>query len=163
MKNWIELSEAEYEKVWNKMFDVLKFKPSTSDFPSFEVPTPFITYDISVYLGDSHGLGAYEDLEEKALLVFKENTSRDDYLYALDWQHECYWINPHLEFEKDEFDELKVPVFPNGDYYFYIHKDLKWGYLGQPWEKTITVFGEGLIKGFKKHQPKMFHKVLRQG
>lgn len=30
MKNWIELSEAEYEKVWNKMFDVLKFKPSTS-------------------------------------------------------------------------------------------------------------------------------------
>ncbi|WP_420066682.1 hypothetical protein [Solibacillus silvestris] len=27
----------------------------------------------------------------------------------MDWQHECYWINPCLEFEKDEFDELKVP------------------------------------------------------
>lgn len=123
MENWLELSEAEYEKVWNKMCEVLNFKPSTSNFPSFEVPTPFITYDISIYFEYSNDLGAYDELEEKALLVFKENTSRDDYLYALDWQHECYWINPGLEFEKDEFDELKVPVFPNGDYYFFIHKD----------------------------------------
>ena len=81
----------------------------------------------------------------------------------MDWQHECYWIDPCLEFEKDEFDELKVPVFPNGDYYFFIHKDFEWGYLGHPWEKTITIFGEGLITGFEKHQPKMFQKVLRQG
>lgn len=163
MENWLELSEAEYEKVWNKMCEVLNFKPSTSNFPSFEVPTPFITYDISIYFEHSNELGAYDDLEEKALLVFKENTSRDDYLYALDWQHECYWINPGLEFEKDEFDELKVPVFPNGDYYFFIHKDFEWGYLGHPWEKTITIFGEGLITGFEKHQPKMFQKILRQG
>ena len=163
MKNWLELSEVEYEKVGNKIFDVMKFKPSNSDFPSFKVPTPFITYDISIYFGDSDDLEAYDDLEEKALLVFKENTLQDEYIYALDWQHECYWINPRLEFEKDEFDEWKIPIFPNGDYYFFIHKGFEWGYLGHPWEKTITIFGKGLIKGFEKHQPKMFQKVLRQG
>lgn len=123
MENWLELSEAENEKVRNKIYGELKFSPSVSVFPSFEAPTPFVTYDISIYLGESEDLDAYGDLEEKALLVFQENTSKDEYIYALDWQHECYWINPHLEFEKDEFEEWQVPIFQNGVYYFFIHKD----------------------------------------
>lgn len=64
---------------------------------------------------------------------------------------------------KNEFDEWTVPIFPNGDYYFFIHKDFEWGYLGHPWERTITVFGKELIKGFEKHRPRMFQKILRQG
>ncbi|MGE7839031.1 DUF2716 domain-containing protein [Viridibacillus arvi] len=50
MKNWLELSNAEDEKVWNKIYDELKFEPSIANFPSFKVPTPFITYDISHHL-----------------------------------------------------------------------------------------------------------------
>ncbi|ETT85368.1 DUF2716 domain-containing protein [Viridibacillus sp. FSL R5-0477] len=163
MKNWLELTNAEDEKVWNKIYDELKFEPSTTNLPSFKVPTPFITYDISLYFGKYKGLDAYDDLEEKALLVFQECTSVDEFIYALDWQHECYWINPYLEFQKNEFDEWTVPIFPNGDYYFFIHKDFEWGYLGHPWERTITVFGKELIKGFEKHRPRMFQKILRQG
>lgn len=151
MENWLELSEVEDKKVWTKIYGELKFKPSISDFPSFEVPTPFITYDISIYIGESEDLHAYYDLEEKALLVFQKNASQGEYIYALDWQHDCYWINSHLEFEKDEFEEWKVLIFPNGDYYFFIQKDFEWGYLGHPWEKTITIFGKELIKGFKKY------------
>ena len=163
MKNWLKLSNLEYEKVWNKIYDELNFEPSISDFPSFTVPIPFITYDVSPYFGESEDLDAYDDLEEKALLVFLENSSKDEYIYALDWQHECYWINPNLDFQKNEFDEWTVPIFPNGDYYFFIHKDFQWGYLGHPWERTITVFGKELIKGFEKHPPRMFQKILRQG
>ncbi|MGG0658142.1 DUF2716 domain-containing protein [Rummeliibacillus pycnus] len=148
MKNWLELSDVEYEKVWNKLYDELKFEPSTTNFPSFEVPTPFITYDISNYFGEYEGLNAYDDLEEKALLVFQKITSIDEYIYALDWHHECYWINPHLEYQKNEFDEWTVPIFTNGDYYVFIHKNFEWGYLGHPWERTITIFGKELIKGF---------------
>lgn len=163
MKNWLKLSNAEYEKVWNKIDDELKFKPSITDLPSFKVPSPFITYDVSLYFGESKDLDAFVDLEEKALLVFQEITSKDEYIYALDWQHECYWINSSLDFQKNEFDEWTVPIFPDGDYYFFIHKDFQWGYLGHPWERTITVFGKELIKGFEKHKPKMFHKILRHG
>lgn len=159
MKNWLELTDVEDEKVWNKIFDELKFEPSTTNSPSFKVPTPFITYDISHYFGEYEGLNAYDELQEKALLVFQEITSIDEYIYALDWQHECYWINAHLEFPKNELEEWKVPIFPNGDYYFFIHKAFEWGYLGHPWEKTITIFGKKLIKGFGKHQPKMFRKT----
>lgn len=163
MENWLELSETEYEQVWDHIYDQLKFKPSMSKFPSFKVPTPFITYDISLYFGESEDMDAYEDLEEKALLVFQEINSKDEYIYALDWQHDGYWINPHLEFPKNEFNEWMVPIFPNGDYYFFVHKEFKWGYLGHPWERSITLFGEQLIKGFEKHKPRMFRKILRYG
>lgn len=175
MENWIPFSHQEYDQIWDRIYRGFNFKPSTSIFPSFQVPHPFITYDISDYLRDSINLDAYDtledsadldaydDLEEQALDAFKELTSVDEYILALDWQHESYWVNPRLEFEKDEFGEWTIPIFPNGDYYFFIQKDFKWGYLGHPWEKSITIFGEEVINAFDEHKPRMFHKILRQG
>ncbi|PUB08211.1 DUF2716 domain-containing protein [Paenisporosarcina sp. OV554] len=167
MENWIELSALEYKEVWDRIYDEFNFEPSISNFPSFEVPNPFITYDISPYINWSGDSGTYNeiynDLEDKSLLVFQELTQKNEYMYAVDWQHPGYWINPRLEFQKSEFDEWIVPVFPNGDYYFFIQKNFEWGFLGHPWEETITIFGKELIKGFEKHQPRMFQKILRQG
>ncbi|MDE5414265.1 DUF2716 domain-containing protein [Alkalihalobacterium chitinilyticum] len=163
MENWLVLTKSERDKVWNKVYDDLKFKPSITYFPSFQVPSPYITFDISHYFRQSEDMNAYDDLEEKALLVFQQNTLKDESIYALNWQHECYWVNPHLELKKDEFNEWKVPIFPNGDYYFFIHKNFRWGYLGHPWEKTVTVFGKEVVTAFKKHQPIMFQRILRQG
>ncbi|WP_338780077.1 DUF2716 domain-containing protein [Metabacillus sp. FJAT-52054] len=160
MKNWIPFSDKDYNQAWDRIDKDLKFKPSISDFPSFKMPHPFITYDISDFFGDSADLALYDDLEEKLLDVLKENTLENEYIMALDWQHDCYWVNPHLEFEKDEFGEWAIPIFPNGDYYFFIQKDFKWGYLGHPWEKSITVFGKELINAFDKHKPRMFRKIL---
>ncbi|GKW44564.1 DUF2716 domain-containing protein [Planococcus sp. NCCP-2050] len=162
MENWIPFSHQEYDQIWDRIYRDFKFKPSTSIFPSFQVPHPFITYDISDYLRDSIDLDTYDDLEEQALDAFKEITSVDEYILALDWQHESYWVNPRLEFEKDEFGEWTIPIFPNGDYYFFIQKNFKWGYLGHPWEKSITIFGEELINAFDEHKPRMFSKILRQ-
>ncbi|NMH74024.1 DUF2716 domain-containing protein [Bacillus sp. RO2] len=163
MKNWIPFSDQEYDQIWDRIYRDIKFEPSLSNFPSFQVPYPFITYNISDYFGGSADLDAYDDLEENALDAFIETTLVDEYILALDWQHECYWVNPRLEFEKDEFGEWTIPIFPNGDYYFFIQKDFKWGYLGNPWERSITIFGKELINAFEKHKPKMFHKILRQG
>ncbi|MFD0048180.1 DUF2716 domain-containing protein [Actinomycetes bacterium NPDC127524] len=163
MKNWISLSEQESDQVWDKIHRDFTFKPSTTKFPSFKAPVPFIKYDISGFYGESADLDAYDDLEEKALIAFKEITLVDEYILALDWQHECYWVNPRLEFERDEFGEWNIPIFPNGDYYFFIQKDFKWGFLGHPWEKSITIFGKDLIEAFDKLKPRMFRKNLRQG
>ncbi|PQD93719.1 sugar epimerase [Pradoshia eiseniae] len=167
MENWIELSKIEYKEVWDRIYAEFTFEPSISKFPSFKVPYPFITYDVSPYLnwsGDSDTYDEiYDDLEDKSLLVFQELTQKDEYMFALDWQHPSYWINPRMEFPKSEFDEWIVPIFPNSDYYFFIHKDFEWGLLGHPWEESITIFGKDLIKGFGKHKPRMFQKILRQG
>ncbi|PFN20318.1 DUF2716 domain-containing protein [Bacillus cereus] len=163
MKNWIEFTDKEDNRTWERVYSELDFSPSFSTFPSFQLPSPFVTYNISHYFGESVDLDVYDELEEKVLQVFKENTASNEYIMALDWQHECYWVNPHLEFERNEFDEWIIPIIPNGDYYFFIHKDFKWGYLGHPWEKSITIFGRELIESFERNKPKMFQNVLRQG
>ncbi|MCM2990406.1 DUF2716 domain-containing protein [Bacillus safensis] len=163
MENWIPLTEKELKYVWNTFHREFKFKPSISRFPGFQVPTPFITYDISTYFEESSLLHAYEDLEEKALLVFQEHIRTDEYMLALDWQHECYWITPYGSFEKDEFGEWRVPVLPDGDYYFFLSKEMNWGLLGHPWEQSITIFGEGLIHSFSRHHPLLFQRKIREG
>ena len=168
INNWIELKESEEQAVWKKVYKDFKFKPSITKFPSFKVPSPFITYDISVYnnwSGDFKEFDEiYKDLEEKSLCAFKELTNNDEYFYALDWQHPSYWGNSFLKFPKDEeFDEWTIPIFPDGDYYFFIQKEFNWGLLGHPWEQTITIFGKDLIQAFKKHNPRMFKTILRIG
>lgn len=166
--NWTELTKSEEKTVWKKVYKEFKFKPSISKFPSFVVPSPFITYDISAYRnwsGDREEFEKiYKDLEDKSLFAFQKLSNKDECFYALDWQHPCYWINPFLEFPRDEFnDEWTIPIFPDGDYYFFIQKELNWGFLGHPWEKTITVFGKGLIKAFEKYSPRMFNTISRIG
>lgn len=146
------------------LYRKFKFKPSITKFPSFKVPKPFIIYDISRYYNWLKELDEfkmlYSNLEEKSLLAFQELTKEDEYFYALDWQHTCYWVNPFLEFPRDEFNEWLVPIFPDGDYYFFLQKEFKWGLLGHPWEKTIAIFGEDLIQAFEKHKPRMFNTIL---
>jgi len=163
MENWIPLSDQENKKIWKRIYKEFKFKPSISKFPSFKVPSPFITYDISKFFGETVDLDLYDKIEEKALHAFKDNTLADEYILVRDWQHECYWVNPHLKFSKDEFGEWSVPVIPNGDYSFFIQKDFKWGFLGHPWEQSITIFGEEFITAFDKQHSNLLCSVLRKG
>lgn len=158
MENWLSLTKEEYKFVWDKIDKHFNFNPSTTKFPSFTVSSPFITYDVSTFPND-HELN---DLGEKSLYVFQQITQNNEYMYALDWQHPGYWINPYLNFQKNEFGEWIVPIYPDGDYYFFIQKDFNWGYLGHPWEKSITIFGEELINLFNKNKPIIFKKVLYQ-
>lgn len=44
----------------------------------------------------------------------------------------------------------------NGKYLFskmeiIISLGFEWGFLGHPWEETITIFGKGLFNSFEKH------------
>ena len=41
--------------------------------------------------------------------------------------------------------------YPNGDYYFFIAKDFRWGYLTHPWLKKAWVFGDNLMRLFQKY------------
>lgn len=163
IKNWLALTNDEKDFVWSKIDKKFKFKPSIKKFPSFKPSSPFLTYDISSIWGSNEHDELYFDLEMKFLDCFKELTNLNEYFYALDWQHECYWVNAFLEFPRDELGRWIIPAVPDGDYYFFIDKNFKWGILSHPWEKTITVFGKDIIEFFKNNKPKIFQTILRNG
>ncbi|GGI11504.1 DUF2716 domain-containing protein [Gottfriedia solisilvae] len=162
MKNWIELNDKERRNVWDNFDKKFNFEPSMKKFPSYSPSRPFITYDISSIWGAIDHEELYFDLETKFLECFKLLTKPNEYFYALDWQHDCYSVNAFLEFPRDELNRWIIPAIPDGDYYFFIQENFKWGVLTHPWEQTITVFGKEIIEVIKDNKPKIFHTVLRE-
>ena len=60
-------------------------------------------------------------------------------------------ITEHSHWVEDEsyvgggYDAYFPDFYPDGDYYFFVQRDLKWGYLGHPWRREIWLFGAPLI------------------
>ena len=75
MKNWIEFTDKSTIEFGIKVYSDYEFSPSVSIFPSFKVPGPFITYDISHYFGELVDLNVYDELEEKSIKSFQREYS----------------------------------------------------------------------------------------
>jgi Protein of unknown function (DUF2716) len=152
MKAWIELNEQEYDLVWNRFDFWFNFSPSTFRFPGILEPSPSVTY----FFGDNVLESEADDFYEHALKAFQETMPLDGRLYALDWQHTCFWFYPH------HFDKVWSIGLPDGDYAIFISEDFSFGYFGPPWERTICVFGEELLEAFQKYPPQLFKKIIRK-
>lgn len=152
MKGWTPLTEDEYDVVWDRFYEQFSFRPSVSaaDWPSIREPSPSITFRF-----------AYDDAQEDekyeswALERLREVTDPDSALYALDWQHESFWFQPH------EATAFEIPPFPNGDYYIFLTQDFSAGLFGHPWEQTICLFGDGLIAAARENRPKLLSTIHR--
>jgi Protein of unknown function (DUF2716) len=125
----------------------------TKNFPGIYEPRPSVTYRWNY---DSL-LNTRDDFQNNALASFKSLVSPDGKIYALDWQHTCYWFYPH--FSKDERWWIDLP---DGDYAIFISEDFSFGYFGHPWEATICIFGQPLLEAFQKNPPQLFSKILRR-
>lgn len=160
---------TEYDLIWDKVYETLKFTPSMD-----KSITPFeIKEEYSIYSFD------FNEITEKQIDMMNEliknifaNISKDDTkMYALDWQHSAFLYNPKKKEEQKSFwkednrywgggyNAYFPSFFPDGDYYFFIEENFRFGYLGHPWRQEIWVWGEELIArmdeiystiGFKK-------------
>lgn len=55
-----------------------------------------------------------------------------------------------------------MPVFPKGDYYLFLEPQLKWAWLGRPWELSFRIFGEPLLSAVLADPPKIFRELIRK-
>lgn len=150
----------EYDRIWDKVYEKLKFTPSCAyRGHSMNVPLPFqINGNYAVYAIDQM-TDDQIDLTEKIIRdIFIAITSEEQRMYALDWHHEAFLFHPRNEEEQKNFwkeDErlseggyfAYFPSFiPDGDYYFFIDEFFEFGYLGHPWRQEIWAFGDKLIE-----------------
>ncbi|KXZ13067.1 DUF2716 domain-containing protein [Bacillus nakamurai] len=154
--NWHCLSEEETGRLWCQFNRAVKWKPG-SKFDQIKPPKPFQIFDVSRgFNGEEESISLLDDAEAKIVKAFQSCTLKQEFMYALDYQHECYMFNPHEPIDKDEFGEWLVPAIPNGDNCFFIHQDIQWGLLGDPRQQTITVFGAPLIRAIHRNAPILF-------
>lgn len=149
--------EKEYEQVWERVYDELKFLPSIYPNKAFDLSVPYVVYDISKITD--------EQLDKMQLLItkaFRNCTTRDSQMYALDWQHSAFRFHPHNENDRKDlrvederyhgggYHAYFPSYYPDGDYYFFIDTDFQFGYLGHPWQQKVWVFGAELMKEFQE-------------
>ena len=150
----------EYDLVWDKVYDKLKFKPSgyyrghslTVD-PPFEIEGNFAVYGIEKMPASQR-----DSMQEMIREVLVSVTKKGKRMYALDWQHSAFLFDPRNKEEQKSFwkednryfgggyNAYFPPFYPDGDYYFFIDEHFEYGYLGHPWRQEIWVFGDTLIE-----------------
>ena len=148
------LDEEEDRRVWDLFYAMFDFRPSIKPGTrTFTVQQPHHIYDIS----------AVEEREidrmaELIPAVFAECLEKEGFLYALDWQHSSFRYNPRVkivesslwienpQYQNGGYHAYFPSFYPDGDYYLFLEKNFKWGYLGHPWQQKVWVFGERLME-----------------
>jgi hypothetical protein len=166
MTAWVELSNWQYDWAWCRFESKFKFQLEyqRGDKAAIREPRPSITYSVSwayEYEDDPVFETMNENLNTKALKAFRKCIPQTNWLYVLDWQHVCYRFHPHAP-DAADVNSWPVSIFPEGDYHIFLSKNLKLGLFGQPWETSICVFGEALLKAFEEDQPDLFTQILRR-
>lgn len=144
MKNWRILNNIECKMIWEFIYTELSFNPIDRARPLIKLPFPNKSYDLSNLYNKEFDNTFFNKLEEKAIDLFL-NIAKNERIYALSWQHDCYSFNPNLPFEKDEFEDWIVPIFPNGEYAFFITRDFKNGIFGDGVNMSMAFFGNDFV------------------
>lgn len=140
------MSMAEESLLWDRL-------ENGFGFPDVEPPAPSVTWR----LADA----APEDLDRIARPALRALTRPGQRLHWLDWQHVCHDFDPHRVGGPGE-PRWPGQVYPNGDYYLYLHPDLRFGTFGHPWEQTLCVWGSGLLASVEAELTELLGEPLRR-
>jgi hypothetical protein len=156
MKNWTSITKDDCDKIWDKFYADFSFRPSVSptDWPSIKTTKPNIKIDIADFWGDGYSETKWTSLIKKGISCFTTISNPQDEIIVLDWQHECFYVNPRqittdTMLPNDQTNSLVPSFVPDGDYYIFLTKDFQNVWFGHPWEKTITLIGDKLIKAYQ--------------
>jgi hypothetical protein len=145
------LNEKEYKQIWDWVYSALKFKPSirSLDWPSIRTEEPCRKFNIEFLWENGYNEMVHVEFVNSAIKAFIDITLLGETIYALDWQHECFYFDPRqltADFMlKNESGIPAISFVPDGDYYIFVTKDLQNVWFGHPWEKSVTLIGERLI------------------
>ena len=167
------LNEQETRALEDRVSLELRFRPSAQGRSHsllwwkrpFRLPKPW-----AVYALDGVSQEQIEKTPEAVKACLLSATEPGRRLYAMDWYHCAFLYDPRKEAEQtrvkledgDGKYRAAFPFYyPDGDYYFFLDEDFRFGYLGHPWRKEIWVFGEALLPEIARVAPGLGWKKLR--
>ncbi|MBN9122284.1 MAG: DUF2716 domain-containing protein [Planctomycetes bacterium] len=156
---WRRMSRGQEDAAWDR-YHALTTVPGTG---GFRTPTPSITWDVAhAFLHDREGFERLiRDLTTKALAALQECTRPGEELSALDWNHPCYYLDPHGGLTDAEPSSWAVPVFPDRDSYHFLAPDHRFGIIGSCVDRTLCVFGADLLAALARGRPLLLDRPTR--
>jgi len=77
-----------------------------------------------------------------------------DRLFALDWQHSCFTLDPHRMVDKPFRDYWAMPILSDGEDYIYLSHGFDSGLFSLR-DRTFRVFGEQIVSLFLNNPPRI--------
>lgn len=144
---WSRLDSNSYDHVWRSFEEHFRFRPSGAPegWLAIQEPSPSLTLDLSVIPDGAPRGAAYDAINAEALRCFVWHLADAQELLVLDWQHPAYRFQPATQ-ALTWSAVWPVPVFPDGDYIAFLTPDFTEGTFGHPWEQTLCVMGERLVR-----------------
>ncbi|MFI5761547.1 DUF2716 domain-containing protein [Streptomyces sp. NPDC051563] len=153
-----ETRDTEEGGLWDRLAEEFGFRPSMHRFPGFHEPVPSVTWSLAALDEEEGALDALDVIAHRALT---EVTCPGEPLVWLDWQHTGYVFDPRRVGGPGE-PRWPGAVYPDGDYYLYLHPDLLFGTFGHPWEQTLCVWGAGLLAAVEGELTGLLGEPLRR-
>lgn len=155
MEGFIQLLEEPEERaIWDRVYEELQFRPSVREKgPPFRLPEPWAVHRLPYFPIDEQ----YEVFEAAVREAFSASLGEDDWIYALDWNHSGFRYDPRQpitgrsfwvedrRYSGGGYNAYFPDFYPDGDYYFFVQRELNWGWLGHPWRREIWLYGEPLV------------------
>lgn len=141
MNNWQILNEDNTS--WDFIYENLKFNPYSKEEKIIS-KLKKTTISLRKYFNELEDEQFYEKFNNAALETLKSMVNKNESIIALNWQHDSFSFNPNLNFELDEFGDWLVPIFPNGDYTFFLTNNFENIIFCNGIDLEISFFGERL-------------------
>ncbi|MFD4674119.1 DUF2716 domain-containing protein [Lentzea sp. NPDC058450] len=145
---WRELSDEDERRLWDEFDRRFRFRPGMDPerWPAIAAPPGAVVLDLAeIHHPDRFESGSRR-VNELVLTSFQRIFDERTALVALDWQHPGYRFWPHRHSGVFTWPESPFSPFPDGDYYLFLTEDMSQGTFGHPWEQTLTVWGDDLVR-----------------
>jgi hypothetical protein len=141
-RSWVELARDENRAIWNGVYADLVVDPARP--PKFVEPRGSVTWELrDVPETPRHTIDQVEVIVGTQLRrALEALVGAEQWVYGLDWQHPGYRFFPAEAKNPVNSESWCIPTVPNGDYCLFLAHDLRFGWLGHPWEPTICVYGD---------------------
>jgi hypothetical protein len=144
---WRLLTANEDRTYWAAFTDKFgELRPGINpeSWPAIVEPVPSVTFDLDVGGRAQAWATQMDAVNAEALRCFVTEFTDDPDWIVLNWKHSGYSLDVGVHALTPD-TEWRVPVHPDGDYYFFARPDFSEGTFGHPWERTLCVFGPRLV------------------
>lgn len=135
--------DRRYNRLFKRRF---RFRPGTNPktWPAIREPYPSVTVELVTDRADDDT--PVDLVNTLALEAMQETFPSSEALLALDPYGTSCWFWPHWWSPACSDDEWYITPWPGGEYSIFLTVDMSVGMFGHPWEQTLCIFGDPLLR-----------------
>lgn len=146
--------------LWDRFYATFDFKPSTTYRPGITEPAPSATWHVHAHHRPFPDIPQRLDaIVQRGLLAA---TEPGEFVYWLEWQSDGFRYDPRRTGLPGRPPRPGLGTYPHGDYYLHLTDDLRLGTFGHPWEQTLCVFGQPLLRTVEVELTVLLGEPLRR-